>query len=89
MGMPRMTTANESAYEVRRPLLVDLLALGLSRYAARLPVEQDRVTRMVTDPEFCRKVQPALEAARETVLTVTPGLQTESPNPRSTKWKRC
>ena len=85
-----MTTANELAYEVRRPLLVELLVLGLSRYAARLPVEPTAVTRMVTDPEICRKVQPPrLEVSPETVLTVTPGLQTESPNPRSTKWKRC
>ena len=85
-----MTPAIYSPSAQHRSQLVDLLALGLSRYAARLLVEQDRVTRLVTDSEICRKVQPArLEVSPETVLTVTPGLQTESPNPRSTKWKRC
>lgn len=85
-----MTPSDYSRTAQQRSELSDLLALALSRYAVRLPVEQDRVTRLVTDSEICRKVQPpCLEVSPETVLTVTPGLQTESPNPRSTKWKRC
>jgi len=83
-----MTPTNYSPCAQHRSQFVDLLALGLSRYAARLLVEHDRVPPLVTRSEICRKVQPRLEASLETVLTVTPGLQTESPNPRSTKWKR-
>jgi hypothetical protein len=82
-----MTPSIYSPCAQHRSQLVELLALGLSRYAARLLVEHDRVPPLVTHSEICRKVQPRLEASPETVLTVTPGLQTESPNPRSTKWK--
>ena len=85
-----MTPSDYSRMAQQRSELSDLLVLGLLRYAARLPVEPTAVTRLVTDPQICRKVQPpCLEVSPETVLTVTPGLQTESLNPRSTKWKRC
>jgi hypothetical protein len=70
--------------------LVELLALGLARYAARRRLDQELVPPSVTREKICGIPPAALELPRHIALTVTPdGLQTESPNPRSTKWKRC
>jgi|GEM_PF-2185140 len=75
--------------EGSRDELVEVLALGLARYAARPQLDEGRMTRVVPSQKICGIPPTCLEVPPETVLTVTPGLQTESPNSRSTKWKRC
>ena len=69
----------------RRTELAELIAAGLSRW------QQHQARLAVKSPVevTSANVFSGLDVVAETVLTVTPGLQSESPNPRSTKWKRC
>jgi hypothetical protein len=84
-----MRLERENPRDARSPIC-ELLALGLSRYAARAQLDEGRMTPLVRTEKICGIPPAALELAPHIALTVTPdGLHAESPNPRSTKWKQC
>lgn len=68
----------------RKAEIAEQLAIGLSRWHQH----QDRLTVKPPAATTLENVSLGLDVPRETVLSVSVGLQTESPNPRSTKWKR-